>query len=93
MERKSVRAWRRIQEKRIWHKRLRNLYFYGGYNTNGFRRTKEYESWKELVKVKWCHQYKDTGRPCSCALCKRERYNRIKEVLETNRIIKEELDD
>ena len=93
MERNPKRAWRRIRTIRKWHSRLHKLYFYFGYHTNGYCKKKKYESWRDLVDVRWCKQYKDTGRPCSCYLCKRERYSRLKFSHETKGIIQEELFD
>ena len=93
MERNLQRAWRRAQTKRKWLSRLHKLYFYYGYNTSEFREKKKYESWKDLLSVKWCKKYKDTGRPCSCSLCTAERYSRLEFSRETNRIIHEELND
>ena len=93
MERDPIRAWRRIQTIRKWYSRLHKLYFYFGYNSNGYRGRKEFESWNDLKDVRWCKQYKDTGRPCSCSIYKRERYSRLKFSHETKRIIKEELFD
>ena len=87
MERKTTRAWRRIQQKRIWHNRLRHIYYSFGCLTDTFHR---YESWKSLKEMKWSHIYKNTGRPCSCIFCKRERYNRIDYKQETKRILFEE---
>ena len=52
----------------------------------------EHPHWFELAKQKWNHVYKTTGRPCSCSLCKGERYNRKDFKNNTYRIIREELE-
>ena len=52
----------------------------------------EHPHWLELAKQKWNHIYKTTGRPCSCSLCKGERYNRKDFKNNTYRIIREELE-
>ena len=52
----------------------------------------EHPHWFELAKQKWNHIYKTTGRPCSCWLCKGERYNRKNFKKDTYRIIREELE-
>lgn len=93
MERDPIRAWRRIKKIRKWHNRLQKLYFYFGYDSNGYHGRKEFESWRYLKEARWCKQYKDTGRPCNCPLCKGERYSRLKFSHETKRIVKEELFD
>lgn len=95
MDRTSIRAWRRIQKKRVWHNRLRLIFraFSPAYlkdpNTGTMR---EAETWKELRKVKWCQVYRTTGNPCSCPMCSGERYNRIDSKSETSRIITGELE-
>ena len=48
--------------------------------------------WFELAKQKWNRIYKTTGTPCSCSLCKGERYNRRNFKKETHRIIAEMLE-
>ena len=49
-------------------------------------------SWLELAKHKSCLVYKTTGTPCSCHLCKSERYNR-REFKKASRLqIKESFD-
>ena len=93
MEREPVRAWRRKQTIRKWYRRLHKLYFYSGYNTNGYSKEKRFESWKDLKDIRWFKRYKDTGHPCSCPLCTGERYSRLEFSLETKRIIREELFD
>ena len=52
----------------------------------------EHPHWFELAKQKWNHIYKSTGRPCSCCLCKGERYNRREFKKNTCRIIREEME-
>ena len=48
--------------------------------------------WFELAKERWCKVYKTTGRPCSCPICKHERYNRRANKKDTARIIRESQD-
>ena len=45
--------------------------------------------WFELARVKWMQIYKKTGTPCSCWLCRGEKYDRRGYVKETLRIIAE----
>ena len=45
--------------------------------------------WFELAKHKTYFVYKKTGTPCSCLLCKGERYNRLK-FKKTSRLLIEE---
>lgn len=95
MDRSSIRAWRRIQRKRVWRNRLR--FIFRAYclslvqDVDGSWR--EPNSWKELRKVKWCQVYRTTGHPCSCERCTGERYNRVAFKRETVRIIREQEQD
>lgn len=85
-ERTSIRAWRRIQKKRVWRNRLRLfLYVFAVKHS-------EAESWKELRKLKWCQVYRTTGTPCSCELCSGEKYNRVGFKRETAKAIQEQLE-
>ena len=52
----------------------------------------EHPHWFELAKQKWNHIYKTTGTPCSCCICKGERYNRRDFKKDTQRIIRESLE-
>ncbi len=86
MERTSIRAWRRIQKKRVWRNRLRLfLYVFAVEHS-------EAESWKELRKLKWCQVYRTTGTPCSCELCSGEKYNRVGFKREAVKAIQEQLE-
>lgn len=37
------------------------------------------KSWTDLDNADYTQCYKTTGKPCSCVLCSREKYNRSKE--------------
>lgn len=95
MDRTSLRAWRRIQKKRVWRNRLRMIFrafapaYVGDSSTGEIRKA---DNWKELRKVKWCQVYRTTGQPCSCERCIGERYRRLDFKRETARNIKEELE-
>ena len=96
MERTSIRAWRRIQKKRVWRNRLRHLYWTFSNASRSFLSLGENEgvkSWKDLRREKWCHAYRTTGKPCSCIYCTGERYNRVKFKRETKKILSLELHD
>ena len=49
----------------------------------------DYPHWFELAKDKWAKVYQSTGTPCSCWICRKERYNRREYKKETLRIIRE----
>ena len=95
MDRTSIRAWRRIQKKRVWNNRLRVIFqaFSTAYvedSPTGEKR--EADSWKDLRKVKWCQVYRTTGQPCSCIMCSGVRYKRVDNKRDSIRTIKEELE-
>lgn len=94
MERYPIREWRRKKTKQKWQSRVHNAYFYFGYNSSSnLRGIKEYESWKELLKVKWFKGYKTLARRCYHSCCQDEKYKRQDFCRESERIIKEELFD
>ena len=95
MDRTSIRAWRRIQKKRVWRNRLRLIYrafstVYLVDSSTGEKR--EAETWSDLRNVKWCQAYRTTGQPCSCMMCKGERYNRLDFKRESIKLINDALE-
>ena len=95
MDRTSIRAWRRIQKKRMWRNRLRIIFrafstVYLEDSSTGEKR--EAKTWKELLKVNWCQAYRTTGQPCSCMMCKGERYNRLDSKRESIKFINDALE-
>ena len=96
MDRTSIRAWRRIQKKRVWYNRLRIIFrafapVYVEFGLHG--PTREASTWKELCKTKGYQVYRTTGQPCSCEMCSGERYNRLDFKRDTARLIKEQLEE
>lgn len=95
MDRSSIRAWRRIQKKRIWRNRLHLIFrtftpvYIEDSSTGEWRKA---HTWKELRKVKWCQVYRTTGQPCSCEMCTGQRYNRIDFKRESEHLLKEQLE-
>ncbi len=95
MDRKSTRAWRRIQRKRVWRNRLCIIFraFSTAYvEDTSTGKVREAETWKELRTVKWCQVYRTTGQPCSCPMCSGERYDRLDFKLGTAKAIREQLE-
>lgn len=95
MDRTSIRAWRRIQKKRVWRNRLRLNFraFCLTFVQDADGSWREPDSWKELRKVKWCQAYRTTGQPCSCERCRGERYNRRAYKRDTASIMREQTED
>ena len=95
MDRSSIRAWRRIQQKRMWRNRLRFIFraFCLIFVQDVDGRLREPNSWKELRKVKWCQAYRTTRQPCSCERCRGKRYYRRAYKRDTARIMREQAED
>lgn len=89
METKRNKAWRRFQENRVFKARM--LKFAGWqmfvWDENG--NCIEHPHWFEIAKEKWAKKYKDCNTPCSCALCRAEKYSRLHFKKETERILLE----
>lgn len=91
MDRTSIRAWRRIQEKRIWRNRLK--YYannhYRVYNSEAGL-WQEVHDWKVLRSEHWMLKLKDTATLCSCWMCRNYLYHRGKFKRDTVRILREQ---
>ena len=74
---KRNKLWRRQQMSRVFKARM-ILYARIG--------------WFELAKEKWAKVYQTTGTPCSCWMCRGEKYNRREYKRETLRIIWEAME-
>lgn len=94
MERTSIRAWRRIQEKRVWRNRIK---YYANFDetvddiATGLPRVRR--DWKEYRSVKWMLKLKDTATLCSCPMCCNYRYRRSEYRRATALIVREQLAD
>ena len=87
MEIKRNQAWRRFQENRVFKARM--LKFIGWqivvWDENG--NCIERPHWFEIAKQKWAKKYKDCSTPCSCAICRAEKYIRLQFKKETERVL------
>ena len=85
--------WRRRHTERLFKQRMM---LHAAWGTRVFDKesgTWNYHPrWFELAKEPWCKVYKTTGRPCSCPICKGERYKHSAKKQETARIIRETFD-
>ena len=94
MDRTSIRAWRRIQEKRVWRNRIK---YYASYDET----IRDSETnlpivrrdWKEYKKVGWMLKLKDTATLCSCWMCSNYLYDRCDYKRETRRILREQSEE
>ena len=89
METKRNKGWRRLQENRVFKARM--LKFAGWqmvvWDENG--NCIEHPHWFEIAKEKWAKKYKDCSTPCSCAICRAEKYSRLQFKKDTERILLE----
>lgn len=88
------RNWRRHHEWRVFKNRL--VYYAAGYanhtSLNEDGTVSAPPRWHEMAKEKWCKVYKRTGTPCSCWMCRGEKYSRRQFNKETERILRETTD-
>lgn len=90
METKRTRQWRRKQAFRVFKARIvvRTTWMHWTEDE-----CKVYQPhWFQLMDTHWAKVYKTTGTPCSCPLCRGERYKRQDFKRETQRIISESAD-
>ena len=84
MEKKRTRAWRRHQARRVYKARLKYAAACRNYSRI---------HWVDFYGQPGSFIYKTTGTPCSCWLCRRASFDRLKYRKEMLRIINEELLD
>lgn len=91
---KRNRLWRRKQGFRVFKARLKYLVagetFYAEYHPV---MPLPPLHWFELSKMHWAKVYKTTSTPCSCRMCRGERYDRKAYKADTQRILRESMDD
>lgn len=93
MERTPKRAWRRVQQKRVWRNRIR--YYANQGNQILDPDTHQYlnpRDWKEYKSVPWMKVLKTTATPCSCWMCRNYLYNRLEFKRDTRCMISEQAD-
>ena len=79
METKRNKQWRRQKGFYKFKKRLVRLAAVEQYvasDVTGAVKVSRNLHWFELAHEHWTQCYRTTGRPCSCFLCKKVRYNR-----------------
>jgi len=92
METKRNKEWRKKHGFRLFKKRMKLFASYGQDYLMDDGQIVCNPHWYELAKCHWSRAYKTTGNPCSCSLCKGERYERLVFKKETQRIIREYLE-
>lgn len=86
------KLWRRRHTARLFKARMMLFSAYENPITREDGSTCYWPHWFELAKEPWAKAYKTMSTPCSCFLCKGERYSREAFKKETLRIIRESLE-
>ena len=92
MEKRRNKGWIRFQQDRVFKARMLKFSYcdYAIFDEAGRRIDNPY--WFEIARQRWAKKYKDSSTPCSCWLCRGEKYSRLQAKKETNRIITERFD-
>lgn len=85
---KRDKFWRRQQMARKFKARMTLLAAYGTCIIREDGSVQERPHWFELAQEKWTQAYKTTGTPCSCWVCRGEKYDRKAQKSHTLRIIR-----
>ncbi len=94
MDRTNPRAWRRIQEHRVWRNRLKyyaNLHYQVKNPDTG--RWEEVTDWRQLRRERWMLKLKDTATVCSCWMCRNYLYDRPAYRRDAARLLRDQLAD
>ena len=89
METKRNKGWRRFQQDRVFKARMLKFsgYDYAIFDEEGNRIDNPH--WFEIARQRWAKKYKDSSTPCSCWLCRGEKYDREEYKHTTRSIIDE----
>jgi hypothetical protein len=88
MTEKRNKHWRFLQSDKLYIAKMKLFAAYGGtfdIEDEWIRNPR----WIVLYDVNWCPQYKSMRTPCSCFVCRGEKYNRCANKQEMFRIIDE----
>ena len=91
MDKKRNRLWRQRQQMRVFKARMMYFSACGHSLRNDDGSWNEHPHWFEIARERWAKAYRTTGTPCSCWICRGEKYNRREYKKESRRIIREEL--
>lgn len=92
MEKTRNRGWRRFQQDRVFKARMQKFSSWGYTIFDEAGNRIDNAHWFEIAQQRWAKKYKDSSTPCSCWLCRGEKYNRRDNVKETRRVIRESLE-
>ena len=89
---KRNKLWRHQQMARVFKARMILYAAYGTLVIYEDGSIDNHPHWFDLAKEKWAKVYQTTGTPCSCWICRGEKYNRREYKRETLRIIRESIE-
>lgn len=89
---KRNKLWRRRHQWRLFKAKLLLMATNQHWVINDDGITIQHPHWFDYANQIWCFKYKTMRTPCSCYMCKGEKYNRQEYKKATSRIIKESLD-
>lgn len=89
MENKRTKLWRRRHEWRLYKKKMMLFASYSWPMRNSDGVLIENPRWVDFVGARGYFCYKSMRTPCSCDICRGEKYSRNDYKSETRRIIKE----
>ena len=92
METRRNKGWRRFQQDRVFKARMLMFsgYDYAIFDEEGNRIDNPH--WFEIARQRWAKKYKDSSTPCSCWLCRGEKYDRKEYKRSTRCIINESME-
>lgn len=86
---KRNKGWRKFHENRVFKARMQKFSGWKYVIIDEAGNCIENPHWFELARQRWAKKYKDSSTPCSCFLCRAEKYNRLQIKKETRRILNE----
>ena len=89
METKRNKRWRRLQEYRVFKARMLKFSSCGYTIFDEAGNRNDNPHWFEIAHQRWAKKYKDSSTPCSCWLCRDEKYCRLQNKKETKHILLE----
>lgn len=92
METKRNKGWRRFQQDRVFRARMQKFSCCNYAIIDEEGNHIENPHWFEIVRQRWAKKYKDSSTPCSCWLCRGEKYDCKAHKRTTQRIINESME-
>ena len=89
METKRNKGWRRFQQDRVFKARMLKFSSWGYTIFDEAGNRIDNAQWFEIARQRWAKKYKDSSTPCSCAICRTEKYSRLQTKKETERVLLE----